>query len=122
MTRTVARANAVEIQVISSTVAPTAPRMCGMATFTIDASMAPMRVPNVTETVTSHLLTLGRAGAGAEIHTEGEVVAVAISAPCSAEEDVDEAGDVFGLAGLVLTEVPYGDALEHPAEEPRIEL
>src|SRR5512133_1333877 len=67
MTMTVAIANPVEIQVISWTVAPTAPRICGSATFTIDESIAPMSVPNVTETVTSHLFGTGRAAAiGAE--------------------------------------------------------
>src|SRR4051812_4860592 len=61
MTRTCAIANPVEIQVISCSVAPTEPRMCPMATFTIELSMAPMRVPKVTLNVTSHLLTGGRA-------------------------------------------------------------
>ena len=48
-------------QVISSTVAPSAPRRCGTATLTIDASMVPISVPKVTETVTSHLFTGGGA-------------------------------------------------------------
>lgn len=47
----------VEIQVISSSVAPTEPRMCVSATLTMLASMAPISVPKLTETVTSHLLT-----------------------------------------------------------------
>jgi hypothetical protein len=41
------------VQVISCTVAPTAPRSCGMATLTMDESMAPISVPNVTDIVTS---------------------------------------------------------------------
>src|SRR6185503_5409358 len=49
----------------SCTVAPTAPRMCGSATLTIDASMAPISVPNEIESVTSHLFTAGRAGSSA---------------------------------------------------------
>jgi len=57
ITRTVATTNAVEIQAISSSVAPTEPRMCVSATLTIEASIAPIRVPKLTETVTSHLLT-----------------------------------------------------------------
>jgi len=61
MTTTVARTKPVDTQVISSTVAPTAPRRCGTATFTIDESIAPISVPKVTLTVTSHLLTGGRA-------------------------------------------------------------
>ena len=48
-------------QVISSTVAPSAPRRCGIATLTIDESMAPISVPKVTDSVTSHLLTGARA-------------------------------------------------------------
>ena len=36
---------------------------CGTATLTIDASIAPISVPNVIETVTSHLLTGGRRAA-----------------------------------------------------------
>src|SRR5579863_1229256 len=48
------------IQVISWTVAPSDPIMWGSATATIDESIAPMRVPNVIDTVTSHLLGLGR--------------------------------------------------------------
>ena len=69
ITITVAMAKPVVIQVISCTVAPTAPRMCGSATLTIDASMAPISVPKVTETVTSHLLVGGRAGEG---HPDGQ--------------------------------------------------
>src|SRR5580693_1053651 len=34
--------------------------MCGSATATIDESIAPMRVPNVMDTVTSHLFGFGR--------------------------------------------------------------
>src|ERR1700722_10255472 len=49
------------IQVISCTVAPRVPIMCGRATATIDESMAPMSVPKVIDTVTSHLFGLGRA-------------------------------------------------------------
>src|SRR5512138_216322 len=62
---TVAIAKPVVTQVISWSVAPTAPRMWGSATFTIDALIAPMSVPNVTEIVTSHLFVAGRAGAAA---------------------------------------------------------
>ena len=47
---------------ISSTVAPSAPE-CGMATLTIDESIAPISVPKVIDMVTSHLLTGARAGA-----------------------------------------------------------
>src|SRR3954447_24307105 len=54
---------AVEIQVISSSVAPTAPRMCVRATLTIEASIAPIRVPKETDTVTSHLLVGARGDA-----------------------------------------------------------
>src|SRR5512146_619941 len=61
---TVAIAQPVEIQVISWIVAPTAPRMCGRATLTMEASIAPISVPNVTETVTSHLLAPGRGEEG----------------------------------------------------------
>ncbi len=35
--------------------------MCGSATLTIEESIAPISVPNVIETVTSHLLGFGRA-------------------------------------------------------------
>ena len=51
ITTTLAITKPVVTQVISSIVAPTAPRRCGIATLTIDASMAPISVPNVTETV-----------------------------------------------------------------------
>ena len=60
ITITVAIAKPVVIQVISWTVAPTAPRICGSATFTIDESIAPISVPKVTETVTSHLFVGAR--------------------------------------------------------------
>ena len=63
ITSTVAMTKPVVTQVISSTVAPSAPRMCGVATSTIDESMAPISVPKVTESVTSHLFTGGRGGA-----------------------------------------------------------
>jgi len=53
------------IQVISSSVAPTAPRMCGSATFTIDESIAPINVPKLIAMVTTHLLTGRRWAAGA---------------------------------------------------------
>ena len=49
--------------------------MCGIATDTIDVSMAPMSVPNVIETVTSHLLGLGRetrAGAARKASAAGD--------------------------------------------------
>src|SRR5579872_6810068 len=65
MTSTVASAKPVVIQVISWTVAPTAPRSLGTATLTMDASMVPIRVPNVMDAVTSHLLTGGRRGGAA---------------------------------------------------------
>src|SRR5580704_17667360 len=61
MTTTFAMMYPVLIQVISCTVAPSVPIMCGSATATIDESIAPMRVPNVIDTVTSHLFGLGRA-------------------------------------------------------------
>jgi hypothetical protein len=64
ITMTLASAYPVVIHVISWSVAPTDPRMCGNATFTMDESIVPMSVPNVTDTVTSHLLTGARAGAG----------------------------------------------------------
>ncbi len=60
MTTTFAMMYPVLIQVISCTVAPSDPIMCGSATETIDESIAPMSVPNVIDTVTSHLLGLGR--------------------------------------------------------------
>ena len=49
-------------QVTSWTLAPSEPWMCGSATFTIDASMAPISVPKLTDTVMSHLF-VGLAGA-----------------------------------------------------------
>ena len=61
---TVAITNPVVTHVICSTVTPSDPVRCGTATLTIDASIAPISVPNVIETVTSHLLTGGRAGVG----------------------------------------------------------
>src|SRR5438874_3566338 len=64
MTMTVAITNPVVTHVICSTVTPSDPVRCGTATLTIDASIAPISVPNVIETVTSHLLTGGRAGVG----------------------------------------------------------
>src|SRR5712671_4202476 len=65
MTTTVAMTKPVVTHVISSTVAPSAPVRCGVATATIEVSMAPMSVPNVTDSVTTHLLTGARAyGAG----------------------------------------------------------
>ena len=63
MTTTVAMTNPVVTQVISSTVAPSEPDRCGVATATIEVSMAPISVPKVTDSVTSHLLTGARAGA-----------------------------------------------------------
>src|SRR5262245_36337863 len=63
MTTTVAITNPVVTQVISSTVAPSDPVRCGVATATIDVSIAPIKVPNVTDSVTIHLLTGARAGA-----------------------------------------------------------
>src|SRR3569623_3361495 len=63
MTMTVAITIPVVTQVISSTVEPSAPRRCGVATATIDVSNAPISVPNVTDRVTSHLLTGLRAAA-----------------------------------------------------------
>jgi hypothetical protein len=53
------------IQVISCRVAPTAPRMCGSATLTIEESIAPISVPKLMETVTIHLLTGARRAVGA---------------------------------------------------------
>src|SRR4051795_8092732 len=57
MTMTVAMTKPVVTQVTCSTVTPRAPVRCGTATFTIEASMAPISVPKVIDTVTSHLLT-----------------------------------------------------------------
>ena len=58
--------------------------MWGSATATIDESIAPMRVPNVIDTVTSHLLGLGRAARRAdaigEARAEGVEAAVVIFA------------------------------------------
>ena len=62
MTTTVAMTKPVVTQVISSTVEPSAPRRCGVATATIDVSIAPISVPKVTDSVTSHLFTGGRSG------------------------------------------------------------
>ncbi len=50
----------VEIHVTSCTVAPSDPIMCGIATLTIDESIVPMSVPNVIDTVTSHLFGFAR--------------------------------------------------------------
>src|SRR5579859_1009225 len=76
MTTTFAMMYPVLIQVISCTVAPSDPIMCGSATATIDESMAPMSVPKVIDTVTSHLLGLGRAARprrnGADPSARGE--------------------------------------------------
>src|SRR5690348_8953254 len=57
MTMTVAITNPVVTHVTCSTVTPSDPMRCGTATLTIDASMAPIRVPKVIDNVTSHLLT-----------------------------------------------------------------
>src|SRR5574342_1100434 len=59
MTMTVAITNPVVTHVICSTVTPSEPVRCGTATLTIEASIAPMSVPNVIDSVTSHLLTGG---------------------------------------------------------------
>src|SRR5690349_10924521 len=72
ITITVAMTKPVVAQVISCTVAPTALRSWGIATLTMDESMAPMRVPNVTDSVTSHLLVGARAG----MATPGAVAAM----------------------------------------------
>src|SRR5579885_1821614 len=61
MTMTLAMMNRVETQVISSTVAPSEPRKCGIATLMIEESMVPINVPNVTDRATIHLLGGGRA-------------------------------------------------------------
>ena len=63
ITMTVAITKPVVTQVISSTVEPSAPRRCGVATATIEVSSAPISVPNVTDRVTSHLFTGLRAAA-----------------------------------------------------------
>src|SRR6266849_8077734 len=60
MTMTVAITNPVVTHVICSTVTPREPMRWGTATLTIDASIAPISVPKVIESVTSHLLTGGR--------------------------------------------------------------
>src|SRR5262249_23154550 len=57
MTMTVAMTKPVVTHAICSTVAPSADCRCGTATLTIDASIAPISVPKVTDSVTSHLLT-----------------------------------------------------------------
>src|SRR2546430_7107872 len=75
MTMTVAMTNPVVTQVICSTVTPSDPMRCGTATLTIDASIAPISVPNVIETVTSHLLTGGRSAC-----TAGSVIVPAVIA------------------------------------------
>src|SRR5438270_191305 len=63
MTMTVAITKPVVTHVTCSTVTPSDPMRCGTATLTIDASIAPINVPNVMDTVTSHLLTGGRSAA-----------------------------------------------------------
>ena len=78
ITRTVAMMYAVETHVISSMVAPTAPRICGSATLTIDESIVAMSEPNAIETVTSHLLI----GTGAAAAGASNVVAAAVIATC----------------------------------------
>src|SRR5947207_15559376 len=60
MTMTVAMTKPVVTQVICSTVTPSDPVRWGTATLTIDASIAPISVPKVIETVTSHLFTGAR--------------------------------------------------------------
>src|SRR5256885_16912207 len=60
MTMTVAMTKPVVTQVICSIVTPSDPVRCGTATLTIDASIAPISVPKVIDTVTSHLLTGSR--------------------------------------------------------------
>src|SRR5689334_22759219 len=82
MITTLAITNPVVTHVISSTVAPIAPRRCGVATLTIDESIVPMSVPNVTEMVTSHLLTGGRAAAGVgAITIAAELAAISVQPP-----------------------------------------
>ena len=66
MTMTVAITKPVVTHVICSTVTPSEPMRCGTATLTIDASIAPISVPKVIDTVTSHLLT-GARSAGAPV-------------------------------------------------------
>src|SRR6185312_3347978 len=96
ITMTVAMTKPVEIHVISSSVAPTEPRMCSMATFTMDESMAPISVPNVTDTVTSHLLTGLRATAGAAAAKLGTRLGIAVATASAMlhtrafQEEVDE--------------------------------
>src|SRR5712691_11453997 len=62
--------------VTCSTVTPRAPIRCGTATLTIDASIAPISVPNVIDSVTSHLLTGGRS-----VWTRGRARLPAVIAP-----------------------------------------
>ena len=57
MTMTVAMTKPVVTHVICSMVTPSEPVRCGTATLTIEASIAPISVPKVIDTVTSHLLT-----------------------------------------------------------------
>src|SRR4051812_30625422 len=59
MTRTIAMMYEVVTQVISSTVAPTEPRMCGIATLTMDESMVAMSEPKAIDRATTHLFTTG---------------------------------------------------------------
>src|SRR5207237_220996 len=56
---------AVEIHVISWMLAPSSPRMFGIATFTIDESIVAISEPNAIEIATSHLLTCAGAAADA---------------------------------------------------------
>src|ERR1035438_4076520 len=87
ITTTFAMMYPVLIQVISWKVAPSVPIMWGSATATIDESIAPMSVPNVIDTVTSHLFGLGRgtrsAGKADGIENEGAWLAMARSTVCS---------------------------------------
>ena len=75
MTMTVAIAKPVVTQVISSTVAPSDPDRCGTATLTIDASIVPISVPKVMQTVTSHLLV------GARVATDDGSAVATIRCP-----------------------------------------
>ena len=59
----------VETQAISSTEAPSVPRMWGRATLTMLMSRAAMRAPVMTVTVTSHLLGLCAPSTGATART-----------------------------------------------------
>ena len=81
MTMTVAMTKPVVTQVICSIVTPREPVRCGTATLTIDASIAPMSVPKVIDTVTSHLLTGLRSGDAAGSATPLAVAAVMVLSP-----------------------------------------